>query len=269
MKRLGKKILAKYVNYIEIISYAFVVLFIGGLIALSKIKAEDEYVPLQGRFELTSQLLEFPGERFITDRPLATGTPVSAGDILLEVTADKRYIADKEILENLREQIGKARETSQRDLTVSLTTIADGLRRRTYPNLATEKIRATLQGELILLATESDFIRADSAAGGVFDFENCGFRVTEFPPDRSLYKKLETGQNGTATLRSATGEAIEVPVLLQSVTEEEALFSCTDLTDELKRALATFVAHLPTAQETSATLSVLVGWKSWMSLLFR
>ena len=41
MNRFGKKILAKYVNYIEIISYTFVVLFIGGLIALSKIKAED------------------------------------------------------------------------------------------------------------------------------------------------------------------------------------------------------------------------------------
>lgn len=269
MNRFIKKLLAKYVTYIEIIGYAFVLLFIAGMVALSSIKAEDEFVTLQGKFEVPADLIQFDRTHYLIDQLSDSNTVVDANAPLLEVTDDAKFIAEQTILNNLQGQMEIAQSAAQKDLQRELDRITSSLIQKRYPYLPLATLRAKIAGDFLITDLATDLIPKNKIIGGVFDFDNNLIRVAEFPPDRQVRRKLKLGQTGTATLKLSPGESINLPVVLVSLSEKEVYFHSAEIPQEIKFKIAKYLCANPETNQIEASISVLVGWKSWMRLIWR
>jgi len=268
MNRFVKKLLAKYVKYIEIIGYALVFLFIAGLIALSKIKAEDEYVNLNGNYEFETFLIQFDTPKYIIDQLSDSNSVVQANDPLFEITDDERFIADQSILDNLEIQVETANKASRRDVADKLSSVILDIEKRKYKYLKLSTVRSKITGEFILVNLNKDFVPEHEIIGGVFDLKNSIIRVTEFPVDKRMKKKLKPDQAGTANLKLGLVESIDISITLDSLNNEEAVFHITEIPEDAKIKIARYISSFP-GQTIQANVNVLVGWKSWMNLIWR
>lgn len=269
MNLFVKKLLAKYVKYIEIIGYSLVFLFIAGLIALSQIKAEDEYVNLNGNYEIETFLITFDSPRYIIDQLSDSNSVVQANDPLFEVTDDEQFIADQKILDNLEIQVETANKASRRDVADKLSSVILDIEKRKYKYLELSTVRSKISGEFILVNLNNDFIPEHEIIGGVFDLKNSIIRVTEFPVDKRMKKKLKPGQSGTADLKLGPVESINLSVTLDSLNNEEAVFHITEIPKDAKFKIANYISSIPEQKTIQANVKVLVGWKSWMNLIWR
>lgn len=269
MNRFIKRLLAKYVKYIEIIGYAFVILFIAGMIALSYIKAEDEFVNLNGKFEIPTDLIKLDRRHYVIDQLSDSNAVVSRNAPLFEITDDKKFIADQTILSNLEQQAETARKASQKKLENELDGIIAELVQKNYPRLVMSTLRSKISGDFIITELEKDLISANEIIGGVFDFENNLVRVTDFPADKSIKRKLKLGQTGTATLKLGPVESISFPIFLVTIDEKVVYFHSADISKEHKFKIAKYICSNPGDVQIDASVSILVGWKSWMRLIWR
>ncbi len=269
MNRFIKKLLARYVTYIEIIGYAFVLLFIAGMIALSYIKAEDEFVNLQGKFEVPADLIQFDRAHYLIDQLSDSNAVVAANAPLIEVTDDEKFIAEQTILNNLQGQAVIAQTAAQKNLEQQLDQIISNLIQKSYPYLSMYTVRAKIGGDFLITDLAGDLIPPKKVIGGVFDFDNNLVHVTEFPPDRQLRRKLKLGQTGTAMLKLGLIESVSLPVVLVSLNEQEAYLHATEISQDAKFKIAKFLSDHPETNQIEAAVSVLVGWKSWMRLIWR
>ncbi len=269
MNLFVKKLLAKYVIYIEIMGYALVLLFIAGLFALSNIKAEDEYVNLSGKYEIKSYLIKFDYPQYIINQMTDSISIVQSKDPLLEITSDQKFIADRIILYNLENQVKTARKASQKNLENKLSQIVMDIEKKTYPNLKISTVRSPLAGKYIMFPRKTDSISENEVIAGVFDFDKSLIRVSEFPVDQRMKKKLKLNQTGTAVITLGAAESVDLPLILQTVTNNEAVFSCTQISDDIALKLAKYISSLSEEVPLKANIKVLVGWKSWMRLIWR
>ena len=256
MNLFVKKILAKYVKYIEIIGYVFVLLFIGGLVALSFIKAEDEFVHLNGQYEIAVFVPELAEPHWLVATFADSFATVAPGAPLLEITEDAAYCIEQAILSDLQNQATVARANSRPELARQLESV---IQQHTplSPPTSTRKITAQIPGE---------FLRLDATSiGGVFDFAQSTLRVTEFPPDGRQKKKLQVNQTGTATLAGN----LALPVKLVELSENEAVFKIDSLKISDKIQLAVALTKVESGAKIPTSLAVLVGWRSWMQLIWR
>ena len=268
MNLFVKKLLAKYVKYIEIIGYLFVLLFIAGLVALSQIKAEDEFVFLNGKIELEKEIISFPQKQIILNVFADSSVKVKPGDNLIELTDNKKYISDQEIIKDLENQIKLAREVSDNNLVNKFSNILNEIKNRNYPNLNIEKIQSKLPGDFFPFVQKNEITEINQNIGGVFGFENSTIRVSKFPVDQQQKKKLKSGQTGIATLKLDFENSISIPVIMSEYSEKEMIFVARELSGENKQKMATSLAQNDD-EYISVTLSVLVGSKSWMNLIWR
>mgnify|MGYP006298650867 CR=1 FL=1 len=269
MNLFVKKLLAKYIIYIEIIGYVLVTIFIGGLIALSFIKAEDEFVNLNGHLSLQSELLIFKKDHYIIDVPSETNSFVNKRAPLLEVTDDQKFITDRELLSTLETQLEKVQQSGRPDLERQLSNLIYDLEEKTYPDLNLATIRASISGDFILYEPERDLIKANAPIGGVFDFANTRIRIPQLPADRSQARKLEPEQSGTATIQLGHVNTRTVPVTLIEVAADSAVARIDEWTLAQKEEIAQFHSSLKNDEQISVTLRIKVGWKSWMNLIWR
>jgi len=268
MNLFVKKLLAKYVKYIEIIGYFFVFLFIAGLVALSQIKAEDEFVSLNGKFEIQKEVFSYPDRQVILNIFADSSAKVEPGENLLELTNNKKYISDQEIIKNLEKQIKTAREVADNNLVNRFSDIHSDIKSRTYPSLNTEKVQSKLSGNFFPFVLQDDIIEHNQIIGGVFDFENCTIKVSEFPVDKQQKKKLKSGQTATATLNLGFENSDSFSVLMTVIGENEMIFDPEELSFEHKQKISSFFA-IESGKDMTVNLSVLVGSKSWMNLIWR
>ncbi|MFZ5518794.1 MAG: hypothetical protein ACOY90_19345 [Candidatus Zhuqueibacterota bacterium] len=268
MNRFVKKLLAKYIKYIEIIGYAFVLLFIAGLVALSFIKAEDEYVNLNGLFEVEHQWLTFEQPHFILDLRSESGQTVAAGDPLLEVTADEKFLADRTIQSNLEAQLETAENAGMSALAGRLSSIIMDIESRDYPELDIAVVRSQIDGYFDLVDS-SDYIPAGKKIGGVFNFGESTIRVTAFPADKRLVKKVKPGQSGQATIALAPAVNALCVVSVVDVTKSEIVLKMETISEKDRLKLIEFLTARSDEQALAANVNLLVGWKSWMRLIWR
>lgn len=269
MNRFIKKLLARYVTYIEIIGYGFVLLFVAGMIALSYIKAEDEFVNLQGKFEVPADLIQFDRTHYLIDQLSDSNAVVEINAPLFEVTDDEQFIAEQTILSNLEGQVEIARKVAQKNLEQRLNQIITDLIPKRYPSLRMSTVRAKIAGDFLITDLANDLIAPHKIIGGVFDFDNNLIRVAEFPPDRQARRKLKLGQTGTATLKLSPVESIQLAVVLVSLSETEAYLHATEISQDARFKIAQHLSNNPETNQIEASVSVLVGWKSWMRLIWR
>jgi len=268
MNRFVKKLLAKYIAYIEIIGYAFVLLFIAGLVALSFIKAEDEYVNLNGLVDIEHQWLTFGQPHFILDLRSQPGQTVAAGDPLLEVTADEKFLADRTIQSNLDSQLETAQNAGMRALADKLTSIILDIESRDYPSLDIAVVRSQIDGYFVLVDS-ADFLPATKKIGGVFNFEEGTIRITAFPADKRLVKKVKPGQTGQATVALGPVDKAPCHASVIEVTKSEIVLKMETINEHDRLKIIEFLAADSVEQALSVNVNLLVGWKSWMRLIWR
>jgi len=270
MPRLVKQILARYVKAVEIIGYAFVLLFIGGLIALSFIKAEDEFVTLNGQLEVRYAALVAEKTCFIWALIGDTTTAVNAGAALFEVTTDSDFIADQAILQQLQAPAKQAEGMNRNQIAAELDGLIEKMKKRLDPNPHKAILVAGCRGAFFAFKTENAIVFPGECIGGSFDFDSSMIRVTEFPADARQKRKLKTDQSGTATLRIDAGKSISVIAKLIELDEAEAHLKLEALTRADQVRLANYLgAHSASHKSIPVSISLLVGWKSWMQLIWR
>jgi hypothetical protein len=269
MNRFVKKLLAKYVKYIELVGYAFVILFIAGLVALSYIKAEDEFVNLNGKFEIPTDMIKLDHPHYVIDQLSDSNTVVNVNAPLFEITSDEKFIANQTILNNLEQQADAARKASRKNLEKELNRIISDLLQKEYPKLEISTLQSKISGDFIITQLENDLIPENEVIGGVFDFDNNLIRVIDFPADKRMKKKLKLDQAGTATLKLGPVESINLSVFLVSLNEKEACFHSSDISKDIKFKIAKYICSNSEKNQIEANINVLVGWKSWMRLIWR
>ena len=267
MNLFVKKVLAKYVKWIEIIGYLFVLIFIAGLIALSFIKAEEEYVTLKGSMRMDHHLIKLDKRHYIVDFISTPDSSVGINAPLMEVTDDERLIAEQQILEDLETQIEEAERASSNRLVRQLRSVARSIERKDYPALDIMILRTPVAGTFLMLQDSSHLIEKNVAIGGVFDYEFGTIVVDEIPSDARQWKKLEAGQEGTASMSINPLQTAEFNVSLKEISDEQSVFIITDPGIDQKRAIARALTHAE--NEGSINLRIHVGWKSWMRLIWR
>ncbi len=268
MKLFVKKLLAKYIKYIEIIGYFFVILFIAGLVALSFIKAEDEFVNVNGKYEIEFHRLQFEKDRYILDLRSIPGTTVTTNAPLFELTDDEKFIADRTIQANLESQLKTARKAGQRRLANNLAAVILEIEKKDYPRLNYSVVRSPLEGEFVLLDS-SDFIPAKKVIGGVFNFKEALITVTELSNDKRQAKKLEVDQSGLATLKLGPVKTVACSVRVIEMNDSELLLKTETISDNEQLKIADFIVTHPETTRIDVNVNVLVGWKSWMRLIWR
>lgn len=269
MNRWLKKLLAKYVTYIEIIGYGFVFLFVIGLILLSRIKAEDEFVGLNGKLNIDYQLFQADKATIILELLADTTEKVQAGQPVILFTDDEDYFADKKMHLTLNTQIQLAEKTGNLELVNQLKQALSILERKKYPSLLKKEMKSEIAGEFWLMQKNFPFAEKGEVIGGIFDFEKCKIHVPQLPVDKRMMRKLKTGQKGTASLIISPLEKIDLQVELVNLKEQEADLKIVNLTKSQKRKIAQAVTSSGEKKELSASISVLVGSKSWMQLIWR
>ena len=268
MNRFVKKLLAKYVKYIEIIGYSLVFLFIAGLVALSTIKAEDEYVNLTGTFEISFFFIPSETRQFIIDVIAEPDSIVQPGDDLLRLTDHERFTADQSIRINLEAQIEKAREHSDFQLAGKLSPIVSDLKRKTYPDLKMRTITSPIQGVFILFHNEGEVVGEEDKMGGVFNFNEGMIRVTEFPADKRMKKKLKKDQTATVTLSAGPQESISLSAVLVEHKDQEVMFRLEKMSTDNMVKIAHFLSTQAEGSAIEVNISVLVGSRTWMNLIW-
>jgi hypothetical protein len=269
MNLFVKKLLAKYVIYIEIIGYLLVFLFIAGLVALSFIKAEDEYVNLTGAYEIKSHQISFEKRNYIIDLLSEPDSLLRANSPLMEITDDEKFIADQIIFNHLEVQLEEARKASAKTIERQLSSIMDKIERELYPRLNLKVIRTPVEGRFLLLEHDDDLIPENKIIGGVYDFENSIIRVTQFPADNRIKKKLKPDQSGSAILQLNVNETAQVPISLTVVDKNEAVFDVGQISRENMYKIAEHLSSGDDDAIINANINLLVGSKSWMRLIWR
>jgi len=224
-------------------------------VALSFIKAEDEFVHLNGRYEMPLFVPKFSQPHCLVAVHADSFALIAPEAPLFEITGDTAFCAEKAILAELQIQALRARTSARPELARQLEAVIEHT-----PLAAPAGVR------LIRSEIAGQFFRLDAtAAGGVFDFAQSALSVTEFPPDRRQQKKLQENQTGTATFQ---GAGLSLPVKLVQLTEHEAIFRIDSLKIADKIQLAEALAKSETGG-IPASLAVQVGWRSWMELIWR
>jgi len=264
-----KKLLAKYIIYIEVIGYGFVLIFIGGLIALSFIKAEDEFVPLKGQYNIKTSLIRFDQKQIILD--LISGpTPfVQPGDLLAHVTGDRKFVSDHIIKKTLKEQIETAQEIPDINLAERLTSLLSEINERTYPDMKIIPVTSPISGEIFLLKGKDDIVLENEIIGGVFDFIAARIYVSEFPVDRQQKRKLKLGQSGTATIDLGFENPISFSVKMVGYSEKKMVFQPENMSFEKKQKMAQIIFQENKSDKILANINLRVGSRSWMSLIWQ
>ena len=264
-----KKILAKYIVYIEIIGYGFVILFIAGLVALSFIKAEDEYVPLKGRYKVNTSLIRFDQKQIILES-ISGSTPfVHQGDLLAHVTDDRLFISDHIIKKTLEEQIKTAQEIQDINLVERLLSMLSEVKKRTYPDLKITLISSPISGDVFLLKGKDEIVEENEIMGGIFDFKTACIYISEFPVDNQQKRKLKIGQSGTATVHLHNGKTFSFAVKMVMCSADEMVFQLENISFENKQRIARFVFQGGNITILNVSVSVHVGSRSWMNLIWQ
>ena len=269
MNKFVKKLLAKYVKYIEIIGYGMVFLFIAGLVALSTIKAEDEFVNLTGQYDISSSLIISPQRLFIIDVLADTFQIVGPGGDLLEVAEDDRYVSDRVIRKNLEEQVEEAREFGNTQLVRRLTAIISELKSRNYPELYKRTLKSPISGDFVLFKNKTDVVPNDIPIGGVFDFEDGQIRVTEFPADKRMKRKLKPDQIATVNLRLGEEKTLSQDAIITANRDDVVVLELKGMSNEDKRNIAHYISRHAQVMSVDVSISVLVGARTWMNLIWR
>ena len=269
MNKFAKKVLARYVKYVEIIGYLFVIMFIGCLIALSFIKAEDEFVNLTGKYEIDNFKIKFDQPGFIIDFRANENASVVVKQALIEFTKDKKFITDQKILINLDEQLEEARKVSETNLEKKLKSIIFELEEKAYPDLKISVLKTPVAGKFLLPEYKTDFIPANTSIGGVFNFASSFIRVTNLPTDKRIRAKIAKRQTGTANVKIDDTTSISLSVIIDKVDENEIIIKFERLTEKQEILLAKKILKLTDDSSVDITANILIGWKSWMSLIWR
>ncbi len=269
MNRRVKILLAKYIGYVEAAGYVLVAAFIAGLIALSTIKAEDETVELQGGYHIPFALAHSPAACLILDSPAGPESTVRRNDILLEVTQDPRLVSDRLLRTGLEAQARQARDAGHPQLADKLSSLAAELAGRSYPGLQKTIVRAPISGEFVAFKHKNEVAGPNEAAGGVFDFAAGRIRAAEWPSDKRLGKKLRAGQTATVTLKLAQDDLMTFHATLVELTPGGIIFRPREPEAADKVRIARHIATAAQGPDLAVNLSVLVGIKSWMSLIWQ
>jgi len=269
MNKFVKKLLAKYVKYIEIVGYGLVFLFIAGLVALSTIKAEDEFINLTGRYDISSSLIISPQRLFIIDVLADTFQVVGPGSDLLEVVEDERFVSDQVIRKNLEKQVEEAGEFGNTQVVRRLSAIITELNSRNYPGLHRRTLKAPISGDFVLFKNKADVVPKDTPIGGVLDFEDGQIRVTEFPADKRLKRKLKPDQVATVKLILGEEETLSQDATLTLHRDDVVVLELKGMSNEDKRIIAHYIFRHSEAISIEVSISVLVGARTWMNLIWR
>jgi hypothetical protein len=269
MNRLLKRLLAKYVKYIEIIGYTFVGLFVAGLLALSYIKAEDEWMTLNGQFTISSHIIRFAEPCYLLEMPADSITQVQTNTILARITFDPAFRTDKTLLRNLEQQITPARAVGDQLVVGQLQGIVNTLKKRNYPNLAVQTVTAPASGEFLTFFQENSVLPAQTTLGVVLDCAHGSVQVTDFSTNTQAKTRLKPGQTGTVTVKLNSIESLSLPIKVSEVTTKAALMHVDSISIDQKFKLAHYLAANTTSPEIHVNLSVLIGWRSWMKLIWR
>ncbi len=264
--RFIKTLLARYVIYVEVIGYVFVILFIAGLVALSFIKAEDEYLNLKGQLEVPAFTIQFDHRHHLVDLISEADSLVGENSPLIEVTDDGHFIADQLILKNLQLQEAEARDASNGDLARRIASLIQSIESKQYNDLEIMTVRTPVAGRFFLFEGNGDIFPENKTIGGVYDFENSLIRVSALPQEKRDRKKLKPRQTGTVNIAVGSGASIPVKIVLNSVSDGEALFTISPIDKAEQRSIA---AQLKDQRSMEVDIHLLVGWKSWMRLIWR
>lgn len=269
MKRFTKKLLAKYVQYIEIIGYFFVLLFIAGLFALSFIKAEDEFIQLSGELEMQIFIPEIVLPIYLTKSLTDSIIKVQPGDTIFTFSCQEKMLQDQMLLQNLIRQIEGLKLESDNDILMRLNEIINKIKTRKYPDVENRPIISPIQGVFFNFINSTPQLVEQRPVGGVFDFQSTRIVVNQLPVDRQMVRKLKAGQSGTANLNFHSGNSIQVSVTLLEINETRAILKINSFPHLEQKKFALEFCKEPPKTNFSANISVLVGWKSWMRLIWR
>lgn len=268
MKPFIKKLLARYVVYVEVTGYAFVILFFGGLVALAFVKAEDEFAVFKGRISLPVQSLRVDCPAVVLDTQALPGATVNAGQALIDTVTNQVFVTDRMVLDSLDTQIASAARQGRNDLIEQLKPMAESLRTKHYPDLKTDVIIADIPGEFILWCRTNQPITGNIPAGAVADFTAGIVVVTNIAPDNRKAAQLKPGQPGTALLKIDGVQKLSLPLIVKSVTKTEVILSFGQIPESDRATLANWAAAVP-PPPPDADVKILVGWKSWLRLVWR
>ncbi|MBN2090149.1 hypothetical protein JW964_11060 [candidate division KSB1 bacterium] len=269
MKRFTKKLLAKYVQYIEFIGYFFVLLFIAGLTALSFIKAEDEFVQLTGELEMQIFVPEITLPLYLTQSLTDSVIKVQSGDTIFTFSNHEKMLQDQMLLQNLTQQIEKLTPESDNEIIMRLNEIIGKIKARKYADVEKCHIISPIQGEFFNFIHSTPQLIEQRPLGGVFDFQNARIVVKQLPVDKQMVRKLKAGQSGTANLNFNSGNSVQVSVTLMEINENQAILKINSFPPLEQKKFALEFCKEPPKTNLSANISVLVGWKSWMRLIWR
>jgi hypothetical protein len=93
--------------------------------------------------------------------------------------------------------------------------------------------------------------------------------VNQLPADKQMVKKLKSGQTGTATLNLNAGNSIQIPVTIFEIDKSHASFIINSFPTADRRKFASELCKEPQKTNLAVNISVLVGGKSWMRLIWR
>jgi hypothetical protein len=271
-----RRVLARYVSWVELAGYLLVFALIAGLVAASQIKAEDEFLAIPGEVRLQVKVLRARGDaavRAIVRSPAAPGGDSRVSQVFYELETAPGRVARASLMRSLEEQRKFARERKQDAVAANVQAMMDRVGGEDGGPSDVRRIAAHSGGAWRL----TDLVRVGDVvtSGAVLavDLNVAGTKVaidTKSPSVSQKGNKLRAGQPATVTL-SLNGAPVSLLGRVVQGGKKNPQVELTDVRPEDMAKIVDFFKAQPDHDGTfaGANVNVLVGEKSWASLIWK
>jgi hypothetical protein len=265
-----RRIVAKYVVWVEVIGYLIVVAFVVGLVFASTKKAEDEFLVIPCEVTLSADVLRADKSAEIVSLQPA-GTPAGNREGLALLEESPALVTRTSLLQNLKRQLDFARSQNQEAIAADVAKMIADAQKANNAAPARRPVLSKISGQWYPTADSGDVIASGAVLGVVLNPAETEVTLNKQDPAVSKRgNRLKPDQPATITL-SAGGVAIQISGKVVEGGKKDPRVRVTGIPSAEAAKIVAFYRQNPghDGKFTGANTKVLIGEKSWASLIWK
>jgi len=269
-----RRIIARYVVWIEIVGYALVFALFGALIYASQVKADDDFLPsIPGTVNLKLQVVQASKDAQVSAiaPDEAEKRPARVGTALVTLEESPEIVTRTSLRQNLEKQREFARTQKRDEVVAQIDKMLEQVQPNPAAHSALRPLPAKFTGKWVPAVKPGQVVTSGTVLGILLSPAETTVDIeTKAPPIAQNGGKLKPDQPTTISLTMGKTEVI----LLGKVTrggKKNPAIAITEITPAEAAKIMDFYRDNPYQNPSFPTenIKVLVGEKSWASLIWK
>lgn len=267
-----RRIIARYVVWIEIVGYLLVFSLFGSLIFASTMKADDDILVIPGEVDLKIQVFQANKDAEISAvEPDQTGTLKKAGMPLVTLQEAPEVVSRASLRVNLEKQLAFANAQKQSDVAAQISQMLEQVKANAAAKSALRPMTGSFTGKWVPAVKAGEVVTSGTVLGILLSPAETTVKVEKkSTPVAQNGGKLQPDQPTTISLSMGTTNVdLAAKVIRGGKTDPE--IAVTEIPASEITKIMDFYRDNPAQNPVFPTqnIRVLVGEKSWASLIWK